>query len=214
MSQPATEGRKAASRKYYLKNKAKILKANENWWKAHPEKLRAKWNRRKFTRSAQQLERAKVTRKEWRQSNRERVAANKRKWQVQNRERLAVYLKDYGEKNKEHLKDYRKKYWDANRALSAAHTQKRRALEKQAAGNLDLILQFFHSVKSKPSAICYYCQKRTPTKAIHFDHIVPLAKGGQHSVENLCVACAKCNLTKYNRTPAAWTRIGQQVLAL
>jgi 5-methylcytosine-specific restriction endonuclease McrA len=187
------------------------LERNENWWKAHPEKLREKWKKA----NVRQAARRKVSAKKWRERNSQHVKDVKRAWQSRNRERLAIYIKEYGEKNKEKLRAQRQAYWKANRAKSIANGQKRRAaLAKQASGNLDLILQFVADIKAKRFAICYYCQQKTDTHKIHFDHIIPLAKGGQHSVENLCVSCAKCNLTKHDRTPQAWIRVGQQLLAL
>ena len=40
----------------------------------------------------------------------------------------------------------------------------------------------------------------------HMDHIVPLAKGGRHSIENVAPSCAKCNYAKGTkvRLPERW----------
>jgi hypothetical protein len=42
---------------------------------------------------------------------------------------------------------------------------------------------------------CQYC-KDTETKAIHIEHIISLDKGGSNDLENLTLACERCNLKK------------------
>lgn len=63
-------------------------------------------------------------------------------------------------------------------------------------------------------AFCYYCSKKVSTKSIHFDHIIPLSKGGPHSVDNLCVSCAECNMQKHDNPIEKWVKFGQQILAI
>lgn len=38
----------------------------------------------------------------------------------------------------------------------------------------------------------------------HLDHIFPWSKGGEHTVKNLTVACATCNLSKSDKTLEEW----------
>ncbi|MEO0501478.1 MAG: HNH endonuclease [Pseudomonadota bacterium] len=46
---------------------------------------------------------------------------------------------------------------------------------------------------------CQYCGSR---EDLTFDHVVPRAYGGRTTWENVCAACAPCNLAKGGRTPA------------
>lgn len=46
--------------------------------------------------------------------------------------------------------------------------------------------------------LCSYCGE---AEAEHWDHVVPLALGGTHGMENLVPACADCNLTKSAQHP-------------
>lgn len=207
---------------YYQKNKAAIKKRAKDWKQRNPEKVKAssRATAKKWYRS--NPEEAKRKRKQWRLRNPEKVTAMARRCYNSNKQRLtsediekkAAYLKAYAKKNSARLKAYKKLYRQENKWHALLLCQKRRALEKQASGNLALITLFISSVKSKTSAVCYYCQKATLIKSVHFDHIVPLSKGGQHSVDNLCVSCAHCNLSKHSRTPQAWIKVGQQLLAL
>lgn len=48
---------------------------------------------------------------------------------------------------------------------------------------------------------CQYCGQGFPTDELTFDHIVPRARGGRTTWENVVTACARCNLTKGCRLP-------------
>ena len=47
---------------------------------------------------------------------------------------------------------------------------------------------------------CYYCDARVGSD-YHIDHVVPLARGGSNTADNLVVACPSCNLSKHTRLP-------------
>lgn len=46
---------------------------------------------------------------------------------------------------------------------------------------------------------CYYCG--ADDRKLSVDHVLPLSRGGPHSIENLVMACAGCDTRKANRTP-------------
>ncbi len=43
---------------------------------------------------------------------------------------------------------------------------------------------------------CQYCGAHPPKVVLHVDHIVPVAGGGQNTMDNFITACAPCNLGK------------------
>ncbi len=47
---------------------------------------------------------------------------------------------------------------------------------------------------------CYYCRADLHDIPIHIDHKTPVSRGGNHRIENLCVACSTCNLQKGTQT--------------
>lgn len=49
---------------------------------------------------------------------------------------------------------------------------------------------------------CAYCGAR-PDK-LHFDHVMPIARGGRHSIGNLLPACETCNLSKNATLLVVW----------
>lgn len=56
------------------------------------------------------------------------------------------------------------------------------------------------SIFKRDNFTCQYCGK-TPKDGVklHVDHIIPLDKGGDNSLENLITACQECNLEKHDK---------------
>ncbi len=48
---------------------------------------------------------------------------------------------------------------------------------------------------------CQYCGKRYSTVELSLDHIIPRARGGGNTWENIVCACHKCNVRKGGRNP-------------
>lgn len=48
---------------------------------------------------------------------------------------------------------------------------------------------------------CQYCARRFEAEDLTFDHVVPVARGGRRSWENIVTACQPCNRRKDARTP-------------
>ena len=51
---------------------------------------------------------------------------------------------------------------------------------------------------------CAYCDR--PLRGYHatIDHVVPLSRGGRHSIRNVLVVCVYCNSSKHNRKLTEW----------
>lgn len=43
---------------------------------------------------------------------------------------------------------------------------------------------------------CFYCQSPVDWDGATLDHVLPKAKGGTDAIENLVLACRKCNQAK------------------
>lgn len=43
---------------------------------------------------------------------------------------------------------------------------------------------------------CVYCDEDLTNGEIHLDHVIPEAKGGPTTIDNLQVTCRKCNTAK------------------
>ncbi|OEU48773.1 MAG: HNH endonuclease [Desulfobulbaceae bacterium S3730MH12] len=54
------------------------------------------------------------------------------------------------------------------------------------------------------SGRCYYCAKKVAFRDISMDHLVPLARGGRSTKNNLVPACKDCNNRKKSMMPLEW----------
>lgn len=54
------------------------------------------------------------------------------------------------------------------------------------------------------SGKCYYCGKKTAFKNLTMDHLVPLARGGRSTKDNLVPCCKECNNRKKGMLPLEW----------
>ena len=52
--------------------------------------------------------------------------------------------------------------------------------------------------------LCYYCGKIFSPKDLTMDHIVPLARGGRSTKDNLVACCKECNTRKKTLLPLEW----------
>lgn len=61
---------------------------------------------------------------------------------------------------------------------------------------------------------CEYCHAPQILigQAFHLDHILPHFAGGRSTLENLCLACAHCNIAKGGQTVGVDSRSGEKTL--
>lgn len=76
-----------------------------------------------------------------------------------------------------------------------ATAQIRRARKMSAAiGKVD-----YAFIRRRDRMRCHLCRTDVLEADLHFDHVIPLSKGGSHSNENISVAHSWCNSSKNNR---------------
>ena len=65
-------------------------------------------------------------------------------------------------------------------------------------------------VHERANLLCEYCQtsQRITGQAMHIDHIDP---DGGDSLDNLCLSCANCNMSKARATSAVDPETGERV---
>jgi 5-methylcytosine-specific restriction endonuclease McrA len=82
---------------------------------------------------------------------------------------------------------------------------------------LPSVLRFHRHVRMKRSAVrvpfsrtnvyardghrCQYCGESRPPCELTFDHVIPVARGGEKAWENIVTCCIPCNRRKGDRTP-------------
>lgn len=54
------------------------------------------------------------------------------------------------------------------------------------------------------AGICHYCQRQVPREELTMDHLLPLARGGRSTKNNLVPCCKDCNNRKKSMLPLEW----------
>lgn len=57
----------------------------------------------------------------------------------------------------------------------------------------------YNGIKRRDGMVCHICRLKVADKELHFDHVIPLAKGGEHTERNIAVSHARCNQKKNSR---------------
>ena len=217
--QELRENKRRQDAAYYARNRKRLIQKSLQYQKDHAAQINAKheeWRRshlevyRKASARYAKLhpDRIKATTQKYYHTKVKTDPVAKRRAQDSSKR----WKKRHPEYQMEHYHRY--KLTPHGKAKIRAASLKRRALKKAATINLAAITEWLKRIRSKTSAVCYYCDKRIPASDIHIDHIVALAKGGAHSVENLCVSCNSCNSSKGAKPVRTWIRMGQQILEL
>jgi 5-methylcytosine-specific restriction endonuclease McrA len=81
------------------------------------------------------------------------------------------------------------------RCNSAAHQATRKARMKITVdGEVTRIPRAY--IIDRDGSRCHMCKRKCSGTNLHIDHVIPLSRGGTHTLENLRVACATCNMSK------------------
>ena len=111
------------------------------------------------------------------------------------RKKDAEYYQNNLAKRRQEAKDYRTKHPE----IGKQHQRQRRAQKMQAPRN-DLTHQQWLEIQAAQHYRCAYCGKRCKGRLTQ-DHILPLSKGGAHTLANIIGACHACNSKKQTGPP-------------
>lgn len=133
----------------------------------------------------------------WRKANRERNLITRRAWLARNRvsenRRSRVFKLAHPDSTKAILARWRK----ANPDKKREHDHRRRAL---LAGCIvsDFTAAQWRALIEQYGNRCAYCGKKHDK--LQQDHVLALARGGNHTMSNIVPACKPCNAKKKDRT--------------
>ena len=130
-------------------------------------------------------------------ANREAVLARTKAYRENNLEACRARARKYGRENKEKVAAYQKQWVVNNRERHNAKSHRRRALEL----SVDRYEVTPREMAKMYASNCFYCGAKGKKE---LDHVVPISRGGQHSIGNLVAACVKCNRSKNSKTIMEW----------
>lgn len=134
-------------------------------------------------------------------------------------------VKKYAAKNKGKLKEYLREYHQKRMATPEIREKKREYDKQYNASPIGRAVltnsRHIRRAKIKGTAVratareirdlrenathCHYCQSFFDGVLIKtIDHVLPISRGGDHSMANLVVACKPCNSQKQAATPEEW----------
>lgn len=132
----------------------------------------------------------------WREQNKERNAEVYRRWAAKNRERKLASMRQWTRDNAAHKREYDRKYKQANPDRVRSHKAKRRAAVGAAIEQVDRRVVFQRDGYRCQLCGCETSGRHPAPQSPTLDHIVPLARGGDHSYANTQCACFRCNVRK------------------
>lgn len=212
-----------STKAWYIANREHKLAYSARWYVQNREKRRtqreAKREETKPYFRAYYLahkEEKSARNKAYRALHRDVLLIRDREYAAAHREEKRLASKNWRDANGERHRAVKKIYHRLHPEVHDRASKKRRAREAGVViGNCNSISSWELRWKKKKSVICYWCQKRFSGNTCQTDHIIPLALGGGHLIENLCISCTQCNQSKHSTHPTIWNeRISQPVLNL
>lgn len=142
--------------------------------------------------------------KSWEKKNIDRIRASRlSRKELANQRRRQHYLEN-PDSAIARTRAYRQVHPEYNREYAQAHpeiirlkTAHRRARKKKAEGSYTVEEWELLKVQYKYSCLC--CGRKEPEIKLTIDHIVPLTKGGDNTIDNLQPLCYSCNSAKRSK---------------
>lgn len=164
----------------YEKNKDKIIKAAQEWYRANKKRKAATDLARYHAKPA-----VRQQNKEWRERNPDKVKAYREKWVANNPDKHREVQRNYTANNPEAVQANVRKRRARLRNSDGAHT----------ASDIAAILER----QRYRCAECGVSVKKRGDRQV--DHIMPLKLGGSNNPSNLQILCNTCNKVKGAKHP-------------
>mgnify|MGYP003402340636 CR=1 FL=1 len=133
----------------------------------------------------------------------------KREWYLNNRDKEIKRCSDYNKKNPhvaarsmmncrknrpEFYREYKKQYLKNNPTRDQLYSKNKRAMKRCLLPCSPIKHKDWIALLGKFNSRCFYCRKKF--RKLEMDHVIPLSRGGEHSIRNVVPACRLCNQRK------------------
>lgn len=139
----------------------------------------------------------------WCLLHKEELSVRHHDWNQTHRALRAGYSRDW--RGTSNYREYRSKYLRTARCreLRCLQWGKRKAEMYLNTPIAELLTEVqWHERLEQYDGRCAYCGEKCDDLTL--DHIIPLSKGGKHSIANVVPACPHCNYSKQASTAEQW----------
>lgn len=152
-------------------------------------------------------------RKSWQRANPDKAYEYVRRWREAHPEKVREYMRLYARRHPDKVQAKDRRYREKNRGKrreqtrqwSKANPVKRRVNKQRRRARLmgtpanDFTLADWQAILEHYDQRCAYCGIDS---TLSQDHIIPLSRGGPHTISNIVPACGSCNSRKGAKVPS------------
>ena len=202
------------AKKEYYKNNSDFVKQNAREYVSTINKAELAEKNKKYR--AKNMATLKVKSKTYRVENKEILADKARiRWE-ENKEKLTLKNRLRWEENKEKYNKVQKENYKQNKTsilkrnkkykqtekgkLSVFIANKKRRVLRVSTEDGTITSKSLITLKILQNNKCAYCKYELIIGQIHLDHVIPISRGGIHSLNNVVWSCSTCNMKKHMQT--------------
>lgn len=169
------------------------------WYAEHREQVRERNLKNALKSRAEHPERNRENCRKWHakhlEQERERIRESMRKWRAEHPEQALERERKWRAEHPETVRKAIAKWVAANPEKEWARQQRRRA--RKLGLEEHFTPEEWAVVLERYGGACLACGRKPPEVVITVDHVIPLARGGTDTVENLQPLCVSCNSRKW-----------------
>jgi 5-methylcytosine-specific restriction endonuclease McrA len=136
--------------------------------------------------------------KKRRLKNTEKMRERAHKYRETHEDEIREHWNLWAKTHPENMATHKHKYKETHPEQVKIHSMQRRARKRQATGSYTA--EEWRNLCACYNFTCLACGRSEPEIQLTPDHIVPLARGGTNSIDNIQPLCKRCNQSKNART--------------
>lgn len=141
----------------------------------------------------------------WRKANSEYVKERDKKYREENPDIEFKKQQRYRETHKEQLYLKGKKYREEHLDYFYNKARERKLSQKKVSDGT-VTLEYEHFLFDEQNGKCAYCGCDLNESGKHLDHIIPISRGGLHTINNVHWTCPTCNMSKGDKLEDEWLK--------